>query len=115
MRVLSRAGDADSGPSRSRPYHRSETHRRNASDNLALCCALCNKYKGTDVASIDPQSGEIERLFHPRRDRWGDHFDLRGGMIVSKTGIGRVTVRLLQLNRPERIKERELMLRAGLL
>jgi hypothetical protein len=85
-----------------------------ASDNLALCCAVCNKYKGTDVASIDPQSGEIERLFHPRRDRWGDHFDLRG-YDRFKTGIGRVTVRLLQLNRPERIKERELMLRAGLL
>ena len=34
-------------------------------DNLALCCTLCNKYKGTDLASIDPETGEMCRLFHP--------------------------------------------------
>jgi hypothetical protein len=57
----------------------------------------------------------MNRLFHPRRDAWHEHFQLRGGMIVAITAAGRVTVRLLQLNRSERVKERELMMRAGLL
>jgi 5-methylcytosine-specific restriction endonuclease McrA len=38
-------------------------------DNLALACVLCNKHKGSDLASIDPQTGEIVPLYHPRRDR----------------------------------------------
>jgi hypothetical protein len=85
------------------------------SENLALCCALCNKHKGSDIASIDPDTGEVEPLFHPRRQRWLDHFELSGPEILPRTAVGRVTVRLLQLNRPERVKERELMIQAGLL
>jgi hypothetical protein len=85
------------------------------SRNLALCCRLCNRHKGTDLASIDRETGELQRLFHPRRDRWRDHFELRGGVFVPITGVGRVTVRLLQLNRPERVRERELMVKANLI
>ena len=84
-------------------------------ENLALCCTLCNKHKGTDLASIDRETGEVHRLFHPRRDQWREHFELRGGEIVARTAIGRVSVRLLQLNRLERIREREVMIQAGLL
>ena len=84
-------------------------------ENLALCCAVCNKHKGTDLASIDPESGEMQRLFDPRRDRWHEHFELRGAEIVARTGVGRVTVRLLRLNRTERLREREILLTAGLL
>lgn len=83
--------------------------------NLALCWTLCNKYKGTDLASIDPDHGEMQRMFHPRRDQWHERFQVRGGMIVPITAVGRVTVRWLQLNRLERVKERELMIRAGLI
>lgn len=81
-------------------------------ENLALCCTLCNKYKGSDIASIDPETGGMEPLFHPRRDRWHHHFELRGPEIVPRTAVGPVTVGLLQLNRPERVKERDLMIRA---
>ena len=83
-------------------------------ENLALCCTLCNKHKGSDLASIDRETGDMERLFHPRRDQWREHFELRGGEIVARTAIGRVSVRLLQLNRLERIREREVMIQAGL-
>jgi 5-methylcytosine-specific restriction endonuclease McrA len=38
--------------------------------NMALTCALCNQRKGTDLTSIDPETGQITPLFHPRRDRW---------------------------------------------
>src|SRR5947208_2328648 len=84
-------------------------------ENLALFCMLCNKHKGTDLASIDRETGDMQRLFHPRRDQWRAHFELRGGEIVARTAAGRVTVRLLHLNRPERIREREMMIQAGLL
>ena len=84
-------------------------------DNLALCCVLCNQHKGSDLTSIDPQSGQIAPLFHPRRDRWIDHFRLVEARIEPLTSTGRVTVRLLQLNREDRIEERKLLLLLGLL
>ena len=57
----------------------------------------------------------MQPLFHPRVDRLHDHFQLRGGEILPRTAVGRVTVRLLRLNRPERLKERALMVQFGLL
>ena len=81
-------------------------------DNLALSCVLCNKHKGSDLASIDPQTGEIVPLYHPRRDKWHEHFQLNGAEFIALTSIGRVTVRLLQLNRRDRIEERRLLIEA---
>ncbi len=83
--------------------------------NLALACALDNQRKGSDLASIDPDTGLLVPLFHPRQDRWSDHFRLVGALVEPLTPIGRVTVRLLQLNQPERLEERALLLRLGLL
>jgi len=84
------------------------------SDNLALSCTLCNKHKGSDLASLDPVTDDIVPLYHPRQDRWLDHFQLSNTQIVPLTPKGRVTVRLLQLNTPERIEERELLITAEL-
>jgi 5-methylcytosine-specific restriction endonuclease McrA len=84
-------------------------------DNLALSCSLCNKHKGTDLTTLEAGTGEIVPLYHPRRDRWTDHFRLNGAEIEPLTSVGRATVRLLQLNRSERITERELLIRAGVL
>ena len=83
--------------------------------NLALSCVLCNQHKGSDLASLDPDTGQITPLFHPRRDRWLSHFRLDGARVEPLTPVGRVTVRLLQLNHPHRIDERELLLRLELL
>jgi HNH endonuclease len=83
--------------------------------NLALACTICNKHKGSDLASIDPASGEIVRLYQPRSDRWSEHFRLEGGKIAPLSSIGRVTVRLLQFNRSERVEERQLLVEAGVL
>jgi hypothetical protein len=82
---------------------------------LALACTLCNKHKGSDLASIDPDTGEITPLYHPRRDRWPEHFCLKGAEYAPLTPVGRVTVRLLQLNRGDRTKERQLLIEAGVL
>ena len=84
-------------------------------DNLALSCVLCNKHKGSDLASIDPETGEIVPLYHPRRDKWHKHFQLNGAEFIPLTPKGRVTVRLLQLNRPDRIEERKLLIEAEIL
>src|SRR2546422_10615617 len=82
-------------------------------DNLAYACILCNRQKGTDVASVDPRTGEVIRLFHPRRDRWADHFRLNGKFIEPRTDVGRATVQLLRLNTAERTAERRLLQMLG--
>ena len=84
-------------------------------DNLALSCSTCNYAKGSDIASVDSETGEIVRLYNPRQDFWGDHFqvELDSGVIQPLTAIGRVTVRLLRLNRSGQIAERKLWIRAG--
>jgi 5-methylcytosine-specific restriction endonuclease McrA len=84
-------------------------------DNLANSCSLCNQSKGSDLSSIDPETGTLVGLFHPRRDRWEDHFRLAGGRIEPLTPVGRVTVQLLQFNHPDRVEEREFLVAAGLL
>lgn len=83
--------------------------------NLALACALCNGFKGSDLASIDAASGAIVLLFNPRRDRWTEHFRLENGRIEPLTAIGRATASLLQLNHPLRVEERLLLGATGLI
>ncbi|MFO0645642.1 MAG: HNH endonuclease signature motif containing protein [Polyangiales bacterium] len=77
------------------------------SANLALACFECNRHKGSDLASIDPESGLIVALFNPRTDVWDDHFEARGGRIVPRTNVGRVTVTLLRMNAAARVEVRE--------
>ena len=80
---------------------------------LALACDRCNAYKGPNLASIDPDSGEIAPLFNPRQDVWQDHFAFRGGQVVGLTPKGRATVRLLNMNAPRRVELRDEWLAAG--
>lgn len=49
---------------------------------LALACDRCNLFKGPNLSSIDPNSGEIVNLFNPRTDNWNDHFATRDAKIV---------------------------------
>jgi hypothetical protein len=81
-------------------------------DNLAYACALCNRHKGSDVASLDI-GGRVVRLFHPRRDRWADHFRIEGQLIHPLSEVGVVTARLLRLNASERTEERRLLQALG--
>jgi 5-methylcytosine-specific restriction endonuclease McrA len=83
------------------------------SDNLAYACVVCNRYKGSDVASVDPGTGEVVRLFNPRSDRWADHFELKRAVIEPVSSIGSATARLLRLNAPERVAERGMLQSLG--
>jgi hypothetical protein len=78
-------------------------------DNLALACPDCNLRKGPNLTGIDPQTGEVVRLFHARRDRWFDHFAYEEQYVVGTTSVGRTTVTLLEMNDPERRRIRELI------
>jgi hypothetical protein len=82
-------------------------------DNLALSCHRCNLQKGPNLASIDPDTGELTRLFHPRSDRWLDHFSVRHGRILGLTAIGRTTATLLLMNTPDRVELRLAIGQAG--
>lgn len=74
-----------------------------AEDNLALACSNCNLHKGPNLTGIDPTTGAIEPLFHPRRQDWSEHFEERGPLIAGKTATGRVTVRVLAMNAQARV------------
>ena len=75
-------------------------------ENLALSCSICNRRKGSDISSTDPETGAIRPLFNPRTQMWTDHFRLDDVRIVGLTPEGRTTVRLLKLNSFERLTER---------
>src|SRR5215204_7585517 len=63
--------------------------------NLALACSACNKYKGPNLAGIDPRTRKKVWLFNPRRQTWDRHFRWRGPVLMGRTAIGRATVRVL--------------------
>ncbi|MFZ4557090.1 MAG: HNH endonuclease [Pseudanabaena sp.] len=76
-------------------------------ENLVLSCLPCNRYKGSDLTSIDPITKEITPLFNPRSHKWSDHFQLNESHIIGSTAIGRTTIFLLKLNEPKRLLIRQ--------
>ena len=91
-----------------------QQHRSDDSlDNLALACDRCNAYKGPNLSSLDPETGAVVELFHPRRDPWRDHFQFDGATIVGLSPKGRATVRLLMMNAPRRVELRQTWLANG--
>jgi hypothetical protein len=85
-------------------------------DNLALACHRCNLQKGPNLSGIDPVSGNAVALFHPRRDRWLEHFHYHDASIAGLTPVGRTTVRVLAMNDDRRLDLRlELLARGELI
>jgi hypothetical protein len=82
--------------------------------NLALACFACNHYKGPNLAGIDPKTGRVVRLFHPRRHAWARHFRWNGPFLVGITPIGRATVAVLRVNLPHRVRLRRELIEEGL-
>jgi hypothetical protein len=74
-----------------------------------LACAYCNAAKGTNAAGFDPETDELVPLFNPRADTWADHFVWDGPILVGRTPIGRATIEVLGINRPERVEHRRLL------
>src|SRR6516164_1156251 len=82
--------------------------------NLALSCFYCNRYKGPNIAGIDPVSRKLSPLFHPRRQKWSRHFRYDGPILIGLTRIGRATISVLQINDPDAVALREALTSAGL-
>jgi hypothetical protein len=82
-------------------------------DNLAYACASCNRHKGPNIAGLDPASGSLVPLFNPRKAEWQDHFRFEGPILVGTSPIGRATVIVLNVNDPESVVLRELLIRLG--
>ncbi len=82
-------------------------------DNLALACPDCNRHKGPNLTTLDLRTREIIRLFHPRQDHWGDHFEFRGAILIGRTVVGEATIRLLQINTVDRVEMRAELQAAG--
>ena len=78
-------------------------------ENLAYACVLCNRYKGSDVASIDELTGEPIRLYDPRHSPWTKHFRLNSAIMEPLTPQGKATIQILRLNSAERVAERALL------
>lgn len=83
-------------------------------DNLALACPECNLHKGTNLTGIDPDTNQVTPLFHPRRDKWEDHFALIDGRIAGRTPTGRTTAWLLTMNVGDNLRIRQRLVRHGL-
>ncbi len=82
-------------------------------DNLAFACLRCNACKGPNVAGVDPVSGEITPLFHPRQDEWNVHFEWHGAWLFGKTARARTTIHVLRINDIEVVQVRESMMEEG--
>ena len=82
-------------------------------DNLALSCYYDNSYKGPNIAGIDPLTGALAALYHPRRDDWGIHFECSGAEIVGLTPVGRATIQVLCMNLEERVALRQALIDEG--
>ena len=74
--------------------------------NLALSCHHCNLHKGPNLSGVDPQDGRIGRLFNPREDRWEEHFETRGLLLLGLTSTGRITVSVLAMNSQAQLETR---------
>jgi hypothetical protein len=87
---------------------------RTVASNLADACVYCNSFNGSDIAGIDPLTGRLTRLFHPRRHKWTHHFRYNGPVLIGRTAIGRTTIRVLQINCEEALTLRESVMDEGL-
>jgi hypothetical protein len=91
-----------------------EKHRgTTTADNLCLSCLDCNRSKGSDFASFDPDTNIIVSLFNPRIEIWSEHFRLENVYIAPLTAQGRVTVFVLKLNDSWRVQNRKDLMEIG--
>jgi len=89
---------------------RARKHRGpSTAENTCLACAYCNSAKASNAAGYDPLTDKLVPLFDPRRDYWKDHFEWIGPVLKGRTEIGRATIEVLGINRPERVEHRRLL------
>lgn len=84
------------------------------SANLAWACFSCNLHKGPNIAGLDPDTGQLTRLFHPRTDVWTEHFVWDGAWLRGRTAVGRTTLAVLAINAADSVAVREALRDEGI-
>ena len=81
-----------------------------ALSNYALACFPCNNAKSAHTSALDPETGNEVPLFHPRKQKWDDHFAWSRDFarIRGMTPIGRATVERLKMNDRLQVEARPL-------
>jgi hypothetical protein len=84
-------------------------------DNLALACQGCNAHKYTKTEAYDPVTQQIANLYHPRQQRWCEHFQWNCdfSLVIGISPTGRATVDALHLNRDGLVNLRRILYQAG--
>ena len=85
--------------------------------NRALACATCNLVNSGRVSALDPLTGEGTSLFHPRNQRWHEHFQWAEDQrtLLGRTSAGRAVIICLDMNNEIRQRARAFWFAAGLL
>jgi len=80
-------------------------------ENLALSCQGCNNHKYNKTEGYDPVSRQVAPLYHPRQQKWSEHFAWNKDhtLIIGITPTGRVTVTTLHLNREGLVNLRQIL------
>ncbi len=83
--------------------------------NYALACFPCNNAKSDQTTGTDPEIGTELPLFHPRRQKWDEHFAFSRdySRIKGRTPTGRATVERLKMNARLQVKARPLWVETG--
>lgn len=83
--------------------------------NLCFCCPTCNRYKGTRLTVVDPQTNKAVPLFHPQQERWTDHFSWGDDktVVLGLTSTGRAMIEALRMNRPQLVRLRRMWVKMG--
>ena len=82
-------------------------------ENLALACLRCNGHKGPNISSIDSLGRGLTRLYHPRHDRWAEHFAWNVPILIGLTALGRATIRVLSINNETAVAVRRILIAEG--
>lgn len=84
-------------------------------ENLAYACTGCNQCKGYRVFAIDPTTELSVPLFHPRQQKWEEHFAWSEDFthLLGLTASGNATIAALQLNRIGLVNMRRVLFAAG--
>lgn len=87
----------------------------NALQNLALACQGCNARKYTATKALDPLTGELAPIYHPRQEAWGNHFAWveDATKLEGLSPTGRATIQKMGLNRQALLNLRGLLFAAG--
>ncbi len=86
-------------------------------ENLAMACPRCNAAKWTHYSNVDPISGTVVPLFHPRTQSWTDHFrwsESDPTIVEALSAVGRATLSLLEINGARHLQVRRWLIVLGL-